>query len=323
MNSTTILDSPRTDIQIVQLSRDHADFRLALETALEAGWCRGPTSIQHFLEDNDQRKIQSDLIFAAYAGGAMITSLVVLESPGRAALIVCPSGLLWHGDRDLWQGAATRMLRVASRSAFERGSILLQILTPPEECPMCISTLSAGFRRLTRLAYLVRDVNASNPGMGKEPNLNWSVFDPQVRIFFERTLESSYAQSMDCPELTGLRSIQDVLAGHTATGHHDPRLWLVASEGNHPLGIILLSPISGSQIVEVVYMGVAQPVRGIGVGNALLRQGLLVARSFGAMKMALAVDVRNTPARRLYERWRFRTDGFRDAWIATHENAKS
>jgi ribosomal protein S18 acetylase RimI-like enzyme len=69
--------------------------------------------------------------------------------------------------------------------------------------------------------------------------------------------------------------------------------------------------------VEIVYMGVAQVARGTGVANALLFQAAQIAGQRGARSLALAVDHRNAPARRLYARWGFAEFGVRDAWIAT------
>jgi ribosomal protein S18 acetylase RimI-like enzyme len=130
-------------------------------------------------------------------------------------------------------------------------------------------------------------------------------------------LERSYAQSLDCPELTGVRTTSDVLAGHRATGEFDPGLWSVAMRGEEPVGILLLAPIPNASIAELVYCGVAQPARRKGVAHALLLRALTLTRSVSATSLTLAVDHRNVPARRLYDRWQFVPFAARAAWIAT------
>jgi GNAT superfamily N-acetyltransferase len=124
-------------------------------------------------------------------------------------------------------------------------------------------------------------------------------------------------ESLDCPELTGLRPIAEVLAGHRATGLFDSSLWWVARRGEEPVGVMLLNRIPDVEALEVVYMGVAQAARGTGVADGLLDQAVAAAKQAGASTLALAVDQRNTPARRLYTRWGFTETGARDAWIAT------
>ena len=82
------------------------------------------------------------------------------------------------------------------------------------------------------------------------------------------------------------------------------------------MGVLLLNGIAERRALEVVYMGVAPSARGAGVGDALLERAVKVASTVGASTLALAVDERNAPARRLYQRWGFREVGLRDAWIA-------
>jgi len=315
--------STNLDFELVRIAPSHPDFRFILETALEFDAPTGSASTLRILHDYNRRGVRTEFLLAAYAGARLINSVLLLENPGHSTFVACPGGLHSRDSCELWTSATTALLRKTLERSAERGSVLTQLLTPIGKCPICAAALSAGYRRLTRLAYLIREVNLPILKFQSDPNLDWISFDNDNTTLFERALESSYAQSMDCPELTGLRSLADVLAGHRATGDHDPGLWLVACCDGEPLGIILLSRHGDSKAIEVVYMGVAQPARGLGVGNALLRRGVLAARSVGANTLALAVDSRNAPARRLYERWGFQIHSFRDAWIATHDGARS
>ncbi len=64
-------------------------------------------------------------------------------------------------------------------------------------------------------------------------------------------------------------------------------------------------------------MGVAQVARGTGVADAVMQRAVEAAGRVGANSLALAVDQRNTPARKLYGRWGFIEFAARDAWIIT------
>jgi GNAT superfamily N-acetyltransferase len=111
--------------------------------------------------------------------------------------------------------------------------------------------------------------------------------------------------------------MEEILAGHLATGEFDPGLWWLAMRHGRPVGVVLLNRIPPEPAVELVYMGVAQPMRGGGLAHALLGRALGVTGSVGAKFVALAVDQRNIPARRLYQRWGFLETARREVWIVT------
>ena len=111
--------------------------------------------------------------------------------------------------------------------------------------------------------------------------------------------------------------MSDVLAGHRVAGAFDPELWSVAVREAQPVAVLLLSRLARQEAVEIVYMGVAQVARGTGVADAVMRRAVEAAGRVGANTLALAVDLRNTPARKLYGRWGFVEFADRDAWIVT------
>ena len=122
---------------------------------------------------------------------------------------------------------------------------------------------------------------------------------------------------MDCPELAGLRSTREVLAGHRARAGFDPALWWVAQRGGMAVGVLLLNRIESQAAVEIEYLGVTQSSRGTGVADALLERTVLEAGRHDANFVTLAVDKRNVPARRMYARWNFAETFTRDAFIAS------
>jgi len=178
------------------------------------------------------------------------------------------------------------------------------------------SLLGAGYRRLTSLIYL--RARPRRPACRSVASgLAWVSFTPERASLFERALALSYEQSHDCPELSALRTPADALAGHRASGVFDPSLWWVALRDGDPVGVILLARLAGARGLELVYMGASVGARGIGVGDALLERGFECALDQGVTSVTLAVDRRNGPARRLYERWGFVEVGVREAWITS------
>ena len=262
----------------------------------------------------ERQCLSVELLYGVYRENQLVTAALGLESPGRAAMVLNSA----PADGDGSDSSATvAALRAVLAGADQRSLQLLEILVPPNDTMLTGAVKHAGFHYLTRLLYL-RRLGSKPASVTRTPlDLEWVGYGPDRDPLFCEALELSYVQSLDCPELTGTRRTMDVLAGHRATGDHDPALWWVARRGGRPAGILLLSRISSGETLEIVYLGVAPPERRNGVGNALLSRAVEIVRHTGANGLALAVDCRNAPARRMYARWKFVQTIARDAWIAT------
>jgi GNAT superfamily N-acetyltransferase len=262
---------------------------------------------------------------------------------------------------DIKYQATVAVLQVVQTMAWSRSIGLLEVLVTPGSPELGRALREAGFRYLTRLRYLKRHVSRGEAGGGvacpsrrhrhglgpqhggatlgyatprlktraahplahpdAASELEWVHYTPDRELLFQDALERTYVQSLDCPELTGLRRTADVLAGHRAADVFDPALWWVAMHSQEPVGVILINRIPSEPALELVYMGVAQVARGTGVADALLGRAVVAASKVSATILALAVDERNTPARRMYTRWGFLETGARDAWIASPPRA--
>jgi GNAT superfamily N-acetyltransferase len=257
--------------------------------------------------------VSIDLCFGAFQGARLVSAGLAVESAGGAALVCAASEL----SGAIEYQATVLVLGAVRKAAWERSLALLEALVPEGASALGSALREAGFHYLTRLRYLTRPNIAARRFAGIARDLAWAPYRADRELLFQEAVQRTYAQSLDCPELTGLRRVADVLAGHRATGVFDPALWWVAKRGSEPVGVLLLNRIPRSEALEIVYMGVAQVARGTGVADALLEQAVAAAGRVGARFVTLAVDARNIPARRLYARWDFVEMGARDAWIAS------
>ena len=66
---------------------------------------------------------------------------------------------------------------------------------------------------------------------------------------------------------------------------------------------------------ELVYLGVVPEGRGRGIGRTLLAHAIRDTAEKGLDRMGLAIDVKNTPAMRLYEGANFHEIRRRLAWF--------
>lgn len=113
-----------------------------------------------------------------------------------------------------------------------------------------------------------------------------------------------------------MRTTADVLASHKAAGEFDPALWWVLELDGKPEGCCLMSPSPSQRALELVYLGLSPRVRGLGLGKRLLALGIAHAgATHRAWAVHCAVDQRNEPARKLYERFGFEETGRREALV--------
>jgi len=304
------------EIYVRQITAASPDYLRALHLALGTEWLTSSTpakQVSGLLAHVDRGTASLDLLFGAYAVGRLVSACVAVQSPGAAALVFPPPA----GPGEVNARGALAALEAVKDTAWSRSIRLLQVLTDPEEEQLASTLQEAGFRRLTRLLYLIRPGDLPGTCSGAAGELTWVAYTPaRMRLFCE-ALEATYVQSLDCPELNGVRTTGDVLAGHRATGIFDPSLWWVAKRDNAAAGVLLLNGVVGESALEIVYMGVAQASRGTRVADALLDRATRAARRLGAKTLALAVDERNIRARRMYARWDFVQTMTRDAWIAS------
>ncbi|HVU64180.1 MAG TPA: GNAT family N-acetyltransferase [Phycisphaerales bacterium] len=279
---------------------------------------------------------------------------------GRTAMIFVSGprkGRGWSGGAKLGQkaqvaAAAEQKERVAliNRACAEVGSprpdgrtpaVLAQALLEAKEAEAARAFRLAGFAQLGDLAYM-RRLMAKQPGRVLEQagTPEWpeglrvdsleqlageGASEAQLHEWLVSALERSYVETMDCPELCGMRSIEDVLQSHRSVGVLDPSLWWLVRDRNGPQGCLLFNAAPEQDAVELVYLGLAPAVRGIGLGARLLGFGLrrlydhvLAPQAHaghphlgGSGGVTCAVDTRNTPAMKLYRRAGFERFGLR------------
>lgn len=210
---------------------------------------------------------------------------------------------------------------MTERARGGRDIRLAQALPEPQEPWAVRAFLSAGFRGVGDLAYLKRSMSnlpehdAAAPWPDGISVRNISDLKGPDRALLLMALDRSYQDTLDCPELCGLRDTADVLESHRATGTFDPRLWWLVSLHGQPHGCMLFNNCPDHGSVELVYLGISPELRGRRIGSRLLTLGLSALRGVDADQVTCAVDLRNSPAQRLYARAGFREFGRRVALV--------
>lgn len=255
-------------------------------------------------------------------GGLTSVREVVLAIPGAGgALMVFTSEPRGAGG----EAEVAEIVAQACRAAAGRSTMAQALLLPRERGAQRALQL-AGFAEIAELAYLRRPLSLPpQHGLERAGGLPSGV---QMRVVADlpggfrqsqarlaRALERSYIATLDCPELCALRTAAEALESHRAAGVFDPSMWWLIEHDGMPAGVMLFSPSADGEAIELVYVGLAPELRGLGLGASLLRMGLEAAWEHDAAYMTCAVDLRNTPARKLYARAGFRRFGLRRALV--------
>lgn len=240
-------------------------------------------------------------------------SVLVVPTPGRTALL-----FLSESVASLEAAPANALLHEAVACAQETDVGLVQILIDPNRADLTAVCARAGFDRLASLTSMERPLNRMRvPQAPAWPDgLAVRPFDPASgRALLEDLLAATYEATLDCPGLHALRSVPDILDGHLASGIVDPGLWHILEQDGDAVGCCLLSIARSLDVIELVYMGLAVPARGAGLGRRLLAHALRSVAHRRERIMTLAVDDANAPAVALYRRAGFRAVARRLAFV--------
>ena len=200
---------------------------------------------------------------------------------------------------------AQQLIESAIAQANQRGVRIVHALKDLDHSPETHALLQAGFAYATDLQYLFCDVAAIPPPQ-PDSFLHFDSWSDEQDGRFAQIVERTYINSLDCPRIEGVRSIEEVLAGYRAVGVFDPARWLLVSIADATtgtfvdIGCLLLADQPTSDQFELVYMGVVPEHRGKSWGSEIVRQALWRASIAGRKRIVLAVDSANHPATRMY-----------------------
>ncbi|MFI4861270.1 MAG: GNAT family N-acetyltransferase [Phycisphaerales bacterium JB063] len=276
-------------------------------------------AVLHFEQFARDQKLNTDKVWVACSGGPggrILAAVLVVPNAGGTAMLFAGSAAGWH-DHTI----AQRLIERACAPEENPGVYVVQALLDPGQVLEGRVLEQAGMTKLAKLVYMQcatdpRDHRIALPTtLGRAPVTAYRGDDEHMPRF-HRAVEASYEDTLDCPGLLGLRPIEQVVAGHRATGRFSPALWHAFFDAeDRPVAVLLLAEVSQGGSHEVVYLGVAKPYRGRGVGSQLMAYALSTTTRYRGDRLFLAVDDRNEPAVRLYHGLGFRATTRKLAYI--------
>jgi ribosomal protein S18 acetylase RimI-like enzyme len=235
-------------------------------------------------------------VFVLRGPTGLLGALVCLPVPGA-------SGLLWPPgtvDDDRRREREDLLLQHTLAWLRQRGVKLAQTLLAPEEMFLARPLERNGLAHVTDLWYMRHDLDIPVRWLDTPARLTFRPYDPDHPSLFHQTLQHTYEQTRDCPEVNGVRTIEDVIEGHRNQGTYDPDCWWLASLSGEPVGVAIVTELPERGDWEVAYMGVVPEARRRGFGREILLKALTEARAAEVPRLTLSVDSRNQPAWDLY-----------------------
>lgn len=262
-------------------------------TALELALAHVPADqraarVQQCVSMLETRLLDARGVHVVRQAGRIVAAQVCVPLQGAACLFWLPGA----------GAAAEELVGACLGWCRSLGCKLAQALAKPEERSQAAPLLHNGFHVITSMHQWGRDLL----DLPKAANSGWRIekYRPALAADFAATLERTYEATLDCPELNGVRTIDEIIAGHRAQGRFRADWWWLAYAGDRPAGVLLLSEMADGTTWELAYLGVVPEQRGRGLARYLLNRAMHELRDTSALHLVLAVDERNHPARQLY-----------------------
>ncbi len=253
-------------------------------------------------------ELSRDNVLVTHLGGSITGVTVFANNPGGAGQIWPPQvapGFPRLALEDALRGEAVRRLR-------QRGAGFIQALLAAEDLPSAPCLERGGFRRLSALVTLAHQLSAANanedascPRFGTRrkalcPRLDYQALPKAGDELFREILCTTYGNTLDFPELNGIRTVDESMEAHRQHGVFHPEHWLVAFDQGAAVGVMILAEMPDRGEWELSYLGVVPAARGRGIGRQLVSEALRRAVQLQSSQLTVAVDARNRPASNLY-----------------------
>ncbi len=254
------------------------------------------TQLAKTLAAVSRRELSLENLLVAIDGVQIVGAVMAVRRPGGIAVLGPP--VVQPGPRA--QEIARGLLEAVGQRVDRQQVQYMQCLIDPADEWTKGALALGGILYATDLLLMSRSLPGDRCDADAS-GLTAQSYTIASRGRFARIIEGTYPGSLDCPALVRIRSGGQVLDAHRATGQFNPQAWRIYQTDGRDVGVLLMAEHPDREVWEVVYLGVVPESRRRGFGRAILNGGIRAAQATRRTKMELAVDVANSPARRLYE----------------------
>ncbi|MDP7006397.1 MAG: GNAT family N-acetyltransferase [Phycisphaerales bacterium] len=257
-------------------------------------------SLGEALIQNLQSKPNNDYFFVTSSQSNIKHSLLIVKNAGATATFIAT-----EPSKNTEIDEISKLITEGVQILDGGNTSVAQTIMKNSNTKLARAFSKAGFSTLATLVYLESKI-PNKRGLTYSDNIDFVSMENRSDKALGSILNQTYENSLDCPKIHGLRSVDDIIVGHRTAGNYNPKLWTIAELDNRHAGILLLNPLSDSTSVELAYIGVAPWARNHGVADALVDYCFYLGSDYGFSEVTLAVDANNRPALNLYKKWNFR-----------------
>ena len=220
-------------------------------------------------------------------------------------------GFLYHspvGAQGVNRDMLTELIDRLSRDRLKSNVPIIQAFVSPDYVDDIEVLCDAGLRSYANLIDMVSylgDLEKWRLPSGYKTRVSFVNGIEFGMEGLKEIIQSTYEGTLDCPDLTGKRDIDDIIESHRKTGIYTPQWWDVVMMDGKPVGCILINKSTEASVCRLVYIGIKPQFRGLGIGREMINITGLRAIAAGCVEMRVAVDSDNTPALRLYKMFGF------------------
>lgn len=243
--------------------------------------------------------------------GALAVVCLWVPNPGKSAVCYLPPTRFLQ-DKEPQTAAC---LQMAVGAAAAAGMKMIQGVFDVDEAILQRIYRTAGYDQLAVLQFMEHSPRWAIPDMNLPAGYHLETYRSSTHELFKEAIGASYEQTLDCPKMSGLRSLDDVIIGHQHVGAFDPELWFVLVHESRGIGVLLLTLNPALKSLDVTYLGLALSCRRLRLGLFFMSQIKKMMQYTGTTTSLLAVDEANTPALTLYRKAGYRPTQRREVYF--------
>lgn len=297
-------------MEIRPAREDEIDVALALVASYVGG--RPVEAVAVLRQAAERGELDLSHLTVAVEDDRILGAVLAIVAPGRTAFLTAPGAVKRRLERDV----AVALYRHWRTPPPRLDLAMIQTFTQVNDKRQRRFLEAAGYEHLSDLIYLERPADVRTGEAPLPDDVSWRTYSDDTHAAFGRMILATYEGTLDCPRLSGLRLMDDVIAGHKAQGRFDPDRWLLVAVAGEEVGCLLLNAIPERDSLDITYMGLAPGARQRGLGRVLVQAAIDETRRAGRPRLTCAVDVNNLPAVRTYRHYDFRSTDAKRVFIA-------
>lgn len=233
-------------------------------------------------------------LFEAHCEGQVVGAALAVIQPGRTALTYQPR-LTPGGPEE----AAADLNDAVTQFLLQHDVCLAQEVLPLTALADATRARDFGFTIEVELWYLAADASTF-PASPPSGALTVEPYTDDQLVRLAEILSRTYDQTLDCPEINGVRSSIESLCSYRQTGSFNPNNWGILRSNGQDVGCVIIARHE-DQSGELIYMGLVPEARGRGWSHEAVDWAKWIARVARCTILSVAADQRNTPALKVYD----------------------